>query len=166
MGTIDRKLWIVVQGRQKNQEVILPVIETGSNVDILFPVISLSDTAQQYPEQWNVARFMQRTADNPARKFNADLLIEVLEEIKKAIRKNKGKPERIQKQAILQTWDILLIAKKWQRRHLNVSVILLNPYLTYHLIEEKEFVRKKKAAILTLHRKITAMSPYHSFNVG
>jgi len=68
VGTIDRKLWIVVQGRQKNQEVILPVIETGSNVDILFPVISLSDTAQQYPEQWNVARFLQRTADNPARK--------------------------------------------------------------------------------------------------
>jgi hypothetical protein len=91
---IHRKLWIVVQGRQKNQECILPVIETGFNVDNLFPVISLSDTAQQYPEEWNVTRFLQRTADNPARKNNADLLIAVLEEKKKAFRKNvKGKPK-------------------------------------------------------------------------
>jgi hypothetical protein len=86
---IHKKLWVVALGRQKNQEVILPVISTRSNVDALFPVISLSDTQRQYPEQWNVARFMQRTADNPARKFNADLLIEVLEEIKKDIRKKQ-----------------------------------------------------------------------------
>ncbi len=89
---ILRKLWVVAIGRQKNQEVILPVISTGRNVDVLFPVTSLSDTERDYPEQWNVARFIQRTSENPARKMNAELLIEMLEDITKNVRKTKGKP--------------------------------------------------------------------------
>ena len=71
---------------------ILPVISTGHNVDALFPAISLSDTERDYPDQWNVARFIQRTSENPARKMNADLLIEMLHDIKKNVRKTKGTP--------------------------------------------------------------------------
>ena len=89
---IQKQLWMVAIGRQKHQEVIMPVIATGHGVDVLFPSISLSDTAREYPEQWNVGRFMQRTSGNAARKMNADLLIEIVQEMKKNVRKTKGKP--------------------------------------------------------------------------
>ncbi len=101
----------------------------------------------------------KRTSGDAARKMNADLLIEIIHEMKKNVRTTKGKPRAIEAGRIAELAHLLEqkinVEKTLERMSESLDALLE----TTHTLKEKECVAK--ATVLNLTQPLQVKSKKH-----